>query len=122
MSTNPQQPPQVMTPHGPDVCFWRQEKGYVMKAIEDLGDRIGDLDKKTDARFKSLEDKLDKYVDAVAKASALAGAQGTEVGELKKSMSLSREEIATLKVKASLLGVASAAALEIVFVLLKQLK
>jgi uncharacterized protein YdcH (DUF465 family) len=93
-----------------------------MKAIEDLGTRISDMDKKSDARFKSLEEKIDKYVDAVAKASALAGTQNTDVSELKKSVSLSREEIATLKVKASLLGVASAAALEIVFVLLKQLK
>lgn len=93
--------------HGADVCFWRNEKSYVMDALRDLSDKLG-----------RLEGKIDTFTQIAAEAKV----QGEEIGEMRRSLSLSREEIATLKVKASLLGVAAAASLEIVFLIVKQFK
>jgi hypothetical protein len=103
----PDNPDNARVPHSPDICYWRQEKTYVLAALQDIQNRMG--------RFES------KFEDFIGKV-AVVSVQGDELLELKKTVGLSREEIAVLKVKASLLGVASAAALELVFSLLRYFK
>lgn len=99
--------PSGNAPHGADICFWRNEKAYVMSHLQDLSDKLS-----------RLEGKIDVFVQIATEAKV----QGGEVGEIRKSLNLSREEIAALKVKASLLGIAAAAFLEIVFLIVKQFK
>lgn len=96
--------PQI--PHDAAVCFWLREKSYVLSAFDDLKERMASMEKKLDAVSASLADTK---------------AQGRALEGLEEKMSLSREEIATLKVKASLFGVGAAAALEVAFVVVKSL-
>lgn len=91
-------------PHDASNCVWVREKEYITTALEDLKDAI-----------KSVDNKVDKYRDAV---SDVVGQQ-KQVDALEDKMSVSREELSALRVKVSLLGVAAAAAVEVLFALAK---
>lgn len=88
-------------------CFWLREKEYVSREIRDIKVAV-----------KELHDKLDSYRDTVLGLRN----QGKQVEELENKMSLSREELATMKVKMSLMGVGAAALVEIIFVIAKHLQ
>lgn len=90
--------------HGPEGCYWLREKEYVFKQLKAIEDRI-----------ERMETKLDTYVDTAVTTKM----HEKEIDSLSEKVGISLEEIAALKVKASLLGIGSAALIELAFVLVK---
>lgn len=91
----------------PDYCSWLREKDYIVRDIREIKEAV-----------KEANAKLDSYRDVVLGLSN----QNKQVEALENKMSLSREELATMKVKMSLMGVGAAALVEIIFVIAKQLQ
>lgn len=91
----------------PDHCIWIREKEYVVGDIREIKEAV-----------KEANRKLDSYRDIVIGL----GNQNKQVEALENKMSLSREELATMKVKMSLMGVGAAALVEIIFVIAKHLQ
>lgn len=87
-------------------CAWLQEKPYVLDQLR---------------RLESKQDQFDKVQDELLKQIATQATQGKAVEKLEQSMNLSREDIASLKVKASLIGVGAAMVVELVFLVGKNL-
>jgi hypothetical protein len=88
-------------------CIWLREKEYVVSDIREIKVAV-----------KEANAKLDSYRDIVLGLSN----QNKQVEALENKMSLSREELATMKVKMSLMGVGAAALVEIIFVIAKHLQ
>lgn len=91
----------------PDYCVWLREKEYITDDIREIKEAV-----------KEANAKLDSYRDIVLGL----GNQNKQVEALENKMSLSREELATMKVKMSLMGVGAAALVEIIFVLAEHLQ
>lgn len=87
-----------------EFCVWLREKEYVIGDIREIKNSV-----------KELQEKLDSYHTLVVGL----GNQNKQVEALETKMSLSREELAGMKVKMSLLGVGAAALVEVIFVLAK---
>jgi hypothetical protein len=99
-------------------CPWQTEKPHIMNAISGLRSTVEKIEEKLDERHQDLSDKLGALVTSVAQSSS----QRAKVDDLERSMTSSREDIAALKVKASLIGLMSAAILEVIFLAVKQFK
>jgi hypothetical protein len=85
-----------------EYCAWMREKEYVTRDIKEIKESL-----------KGFSAKLDDYHSNVL----AMGNQNKQVEALETKMSLSREELATMKVKMSLMGVGAAALVEVIFVL-----